>query len=52
MIIEMNGNRARVKDRPEITITFAEKETEDLIDSVLEILMHATYHPGEVEDAE
>ena len=52
MIIEMDGNRARVKDQPKITITFAEKETENLIDSVLAILMHATYYPGEVEDAE
>ncbi len=52
MVFEIVGDQGHVKDQPNITISFASNETEDLVDTVLGILIHKACETDELEDCE
>ena len=52
MVIEITGNQGLIADQPNVAITFAQEETDGLIDAVLGTLLHYICEGGETEGLE
>ena len=52
MVIEITGNQGLIADQPNVIITFAQEETDGLIDAVLGTLLHRICEGGETEGLE
>ena len=52
MVIEITGNQGLIADQSNVTITFAQEETDGLIDAVLGTLLHRICGGEETEGLE